>query len=578
MKTRHHKETAPHAPGPTVASGELQHRGSPVIDARWHAAAGVVAGILLVYVGFMSAADVRWCADSFSDMNDLLAGENYARLGFFKLHLLPVHYFTPSADNPTYYLHYPPLDAIINGVFQAMGIHSLFVMRLFCGALVVAGLFCTYRAFAPLVGPLAALCGLAWAGGTGFFSAYGVSLHLSYDTFSLGLFLLFFMRAVHSEGPTRGARLGAWLPLLVGALVSFEFILYAQIFAWVYVLATGQLRRRWRLRLLLATAPLLAVGLKFLQNCWGVGLTATLTDGLGYGEYEERGRWFWLTLLPERLLERSQRAFFWSWPALLLLAALVMGLLDRLRDTDESRRRARALLAGLLLAPLGWYLFMPRHAWIHLHVTGQFLLLFAAVLGCTVALVLRWAFGSGQPLVARVLGVAALLALIGGEVQSIGWRLSDRKPGLSDILEALGPNALPPHTAALHNAYTADFGYFLQRPAWHAPLPNRPFPACVTDLQRRLPADWPLQYYVFLPGTNDPDTLRVLAENCVGRRLRAPQVLLFDISPLQRPENERPPLPPDVHARQLRGEYPEWQVPGFEERLAQITARYGTAR
>ena len=555
----------------------MQRAGPAGISVRWHVAAGVVAAILLVYVGFMSAADIWWCVDSFTDMDDLLAGENFARLGFFKLHFLPVQYCAPSADNPSYYLHYPPLDAIVNGVFQAVGLRSLFVMRLFCGALFVGGLWCACWAIAPRVGPLAALCGMVWAGGTGFFSAYGVSLHHSYNFFFFGLFLLFFLRAVHSERPTRGARLGAWLALLGGALVSFEYILYAQVYAWSYVLATGQLRRRWRVLLLLATAPLLAFALKFLQNCWGVGLTAALTDGLGYGDYQGHGRWFELAQLLECLLERSQRGLCWPWPVLWLLAAVHM-LFDRFRGTDESRRQARSLLAGLLVAPLAWYLFMPRHAWAHVHTIGQLLPLFAAVLGCTVALVLRSAFGSRQPIVARVLGVAALLALIGGEVQSINWRLSNRRPGLSNILAALGPNALPPHTAALHNAWSADFAYFLQRPAWQAPRPHRPFPACVTDLQRHLPPDWPLQYYVLFPWADSLETRRVLAENCLGRRLRRSQVLLFDISPLHQPENERTPLPPDVRARQLRGEYPEWQVPGFEERLAQMTARYGTAQ
>ncbi len=57
---------------------------------------------------------------------------------------------------------------------------------------------------------------------------------------------------------------------------------YSQAFAWVYILAIGQFRRRWRLLILLGMAPVVGVGLHFLQNCWAIGFSVAMADNLGF--------------------------------------------------------------------------------------------------------------------------------------------------------------------------------------------------------------------------------------------------------------------------------------------------------
>ena len=549
------------------------------VQRRCHAAAALTAVVLLMLVGLLSTTHVLWSTDSFTDMNILMAGENFATHGLLNLHLLPVHYITPKTASPIYYLHYPPLPDLLNGVLRIIGINRLAVMRCFCGTLCVVGLVCMYLAFGPVIGPVAAVCGLAFAGTSGFFLAYAISLHHAYNVFGVGLFLLLFMRALRGEHPARGAWAGAWAVLLFASLTSFEFILYPQIFAWTYVIGTGQLRRHWRWLLFLGTAPVVAVGLHFLQNCWAVGLSPVLADGFGYGEYQENGRWFWLKQLPDTLLARSQRSFYWPWPVLLLVGAVWLVAFERRQPEVEPRRRAGALVLGVVFASMGWYLFMPRHAVIHSHCTNQLLPLAFVVMGCTTALIGRWLLQRSSLTSHRLLAALALLVLVTGQARTTAWRLGEWKPGVSAVFEAIGPDALPPKAAVLANVgLEADFAYFMRRPAWRTPRYDRPFPECLLELRRHLPDDWQLRYYMFFGGP-DAEPFKLLASTCPGRRLVVPQmksvwVVLFDVAQLHLPPDQRAPLPPDQRQRQLAGQFPPWELPGFETRLKQILSRY----
>ena len=571
------KHNLPSPPAHIVAAAV---GGSPEsLLARWtgHAAASVVTIFLLVLVGVMSRWPLMWAGDNYTDANVLMAGENFARLGFWKLHFLPVHYFTPSADNPIYYLHYPPLDQWVNGALQSFGMHSVYLMRLFCGTLFVAGLLAMYRAFVPLIGPLAAVCGLALAGTSGFFVGYATSLHHSYNILFLGAFLLFFLPIAQRENPSGRSWLGAWIALLLASLVSYEFILYAQIFAWVYVCGTGRLRTHWKALLLLATAPILGVGLHFLQNCWAVGLSATLADGFGYKPYGEESRWNWLRQLPAAVSNRSGQRFFWAWPAL-LLGTVLLSRSERVGPDPESRRRIVSLLLGTLLAPLGWYLAMTRHVVIHAHTAGQLLPLVFVVLGCAAAWSIGGLFARRETWPVRVLAGCALVALITGQVQTVQWRIEECKPTVVEFIQALGSDVLPPKTAVLHNTSAPHFAYFMRHPAWRALTDDQlhTFPGCIPDLQSHLPPDWKLQYYVFF-GTGDRDTFRILASSCPGRRLAqlgSYQIVLFDLGEMLRPEAERTPLDPALRERQLRNEFPNTPVPGFVERLAAARAQF----
>lgn len=576
--TRGARKSSPPPPTtPAYAATGTLSPDSPRVRVASHVAAVAVTIVLLALVAFMSAWPLMWAADNFTDANVLLAGENFAHLGFWKLRLLPVHYLTPSTDNPIYYLHYPPLDTWVNGALQSLGIRSLYVMRLICGCLFVAGLLSMYRAFTPLIGPLAAVCGLALIGTGGFFLGYATSLHHSYNVFFLGLFLLFFLTATRSEQPPARTWCGAWIALLLASLVSYEFILYTQIFAWAYVIATRQLRRHWKALVLLGTAPIIGVGLHFLQNCWAVGWSATLADGFGYDVYTEKGRWYWLNQLPMALITRSTQRFFWPLPGLLLVAVL-LSRSERIAPDLQTRGHVGALFLATLLAPLGWGLVLTRHVVIHPHTAGQLLPLVFVIMGCAVAWMLRELFERKRTPASFALACLGLLALAGGQAQTVRWRLNECQATVVEYIEGIGANALPDRTAVLHNTTAPHFAYIVRRPAWRSLIGDRllPFPQCLPDLQRRLPADWKLQYFMFF-GSGDRDTFNLLASTCPGKRLAQAggfQIVLFDISELLRPEAERKPLAADVREKQLRGIFPEWSVPGFVERVEQALTRF----
>lgn len=564
--------------GPAPAPADVGSPDSRRVHIASHAAAVVVTLVLLAVVAVMSNWPLMWAGDNYTDANVLMAGENFATLGFWKLHFLPVHYLTPSADAPYYYLHYPPLDQWVNGLLRLAGVRSVYAMRLFCGVLFIVGLLAMHRAFTPFIGALAAVCGLALAGTNGFFISYATSLHHSYNFFFLGLFFLFFLSATQSEQPARRTWLGTWIVLLLASLVSYEYIPYAQVFAWVYVVSMGQFRRHWKALLVLATAPILGVGLHFLQNCWAVGLSATLADGFGYGPYTDRGPWYWLTQLPVMVSARTSQRYYWYVPALLLAAVLLSRSEQFTRDA-RSRGRIGSLLLSTLVAPLGWYIVMARHAVIHQHTVGQLLPLLFVAMGCASAWALRGLLESRQALPTRVLAGLALLVVISGQFLTISWRTEEWKSTVVEYIEALGPDVLPqPKTAVLHNTTAPHFAYFIRRPAWRALVGDWPhgLPDCVPGLQQRLPPDWRLQYYMFF-GTGDKETFRLLAGTCPGKRLAQLgnyPILLFDISELHRPEAERTPLDPALRERQLRGQFPDAPVPGFGERLERALAKF----
>ena len=83
--------------------------------------AGVIALGMIAGVVWMSGQDVLWPKDSFSDVNTLMAAEDFANYGFLRLRFLPVHYVPSVGEHPSYYTHYPPLPDVVCGLVQLAG-------------------------------------------------------------------------------------------------------------------------------------------------------------------------------------------------------------------------------------------------------------------------------------------------------------------------------------------------------------------------------------------------------------------------------------------------------------------------
>lgn len=544
---------------------------------------------MFVIICILSARPLDWPASHFNDMAILISGENFATHGFIARHLLPVYFIGEISDQAgyyTYYSHTPPLFHLFNGVLQSIGIRNLAVMRIVCGGLFIVGMLCTYAAFSPIIGGIAALCGIAFIGTTAWFVLYGTGLYDTLNFLLLGLFFLVFMRAVHHEGAARRQWTVCWLVLLLGSMNSYEFILYTQAFAWTYAWAAGRLRATWRSLVPLAAAPVAGVGLHFVQVVWALGWEAAWADGLGVS-YVRGGvsglatRWEYTKKLPRFLIGESRQVFFWPCHAIVLIGVLV-SMVDGPRQHEKRASRPFVpLFWALLFASMTWFLAMPYAAVRNIYTIQQLVPLVLVVMGVVTALLGRAIFRLGAGRRERGLAMLAGVLLVFGQGYNILNNAGGQRDMAATIAEAIGPDAFPPKVGVFSNAGTIQYSYYVRRPWWLVPnmepVPPIPFPESLAVLQKHLPPDWLIRYY-FFASWSDPSPYRLLVNTCPGRRLTLPwqgaSIVLFDISSLHLPPEQRPPLDPQVVARQLRGDFPEWRIPGFQERLAEALERH----
>ncbi len=549
--------------------------------------AAAIAVVMVVIVLWLSPTHVTWPGDEFTDMNTLMSGENFATHGFFRLKLLPVFHLGTMTDPPSYYTHYPPLTNIVNGLLRVVGVESLAVMRVFCGLLCIVGLVCMYRAFAPDMGPLGAVCGLGFIATTGFYLSYCISLHHTFNFFFMGVFFLLFTSAVRRNGRAVGIWAACWVVLLLESLTSFEFILYPQVFAWFYLFATGRLGQRWRGLILLGTAPAIGVGLHFLQNCWALGLSAATADAAtafgSAGGPSSHLRWTYLSQVPKKLLEMGKLFYFYRrWALLAFPFAVWFWLADRKRRGPTTPRGLPTLVSATLFGALAWFVTMPSHTVHHVHTLGQLLALLFTAVGSALGSVVECAIRRKAPLYRRVPAAACALLVIYGQVKTVDECLkttSRQPPTDCRLFEALGENGLPPKTAVLSNSpMEAQLAYFIRRPLWRSPSKSLPFNAKqLALLQNRLPDDWQLRYYIFTPA-GEHAVFEPLAENCLGYAVHMPgpgnrgYLIIFDMAPLLEPPGKRRRLTPERRTIQLKGGFTRWESPGLADRLKKLGA------
>lgn len=543
-------------------------------------AALAVAVALLAGLCALSGMPTPWPFDHFSDMHVLMAGENFATYGFARLHFLPVLHLGGIGPEPQYYLHYPPLPYVINGLWQAAGVRSLPVLRCISSTLYVAGLYCLYAALAPLIGRLAALCGLAFLATCRYSYLFGQSLHAHpYNFLFLGLFLLLFLRVLEEDG--RGRRwkwAGCWAVLFLGSLTTFEFIMYCQVFAWAYALLARRARGNLAGLLLLATAPLAGVGLHFAQNVWAIGWEAAWADRLGFQHIATQGARLGIASLLPLLYSRTVDFLFLPLPVLPLVGAAALALAYRVRPAGVQVEKAAAAFWALTLAGSTWYLAMPGHVHPHPHTVNQLVPLSFAAVGGGIGVVV-WGAYAVRSWMLRAAVLMALLVLGEGQYRYLRQALEQNRTLPDSVTaEALSVEALPADTAIAHNSVAeAQVAYYLRRPTWRSPREGYSrFPESLESLTKACPPSYKLGHYLFFAPAYDEsvETLKFLAANCPGRLAHVPfsrkperYVILFDISELHRPPQLRRPLDPSLRDEQLQGTFEQWTIPNFPQRI-----------
>jgi len=194
------------------------------------------------------------------------------------------------------------------------------------------------------------------------------------------------------------------------------------------------------------------------------------------------------------------------------------------------------------------------------------------------AIIGRWLFQRHIAAPLRVIAGVGLLAVVYGQYTTISSRLSSKGALPTSVMaEAIGSDILPNNVGVMFNtAAEAQFRYFIRRPAWRSLYLPNPFPESVKACQRYLPTGWLLKYYVlFAPFDSDTrDTYQYMVRNCPGQiaavdGFENPKryMLLFDMSELHKPPDERKGLSAEVRDNQLRGVFAPWTIPDLPGRI-----------
>lgn len=471
---------------------------------------------------------------------------------------------------------------ILNGAFQPVGVRDVIALRVIHGFIFVIGTVFLYAAFGPVIGHFAALCGIGILATTTLFLKYSTSIHThAYNMLFVGMFFYFFLRAMHAEKSTR-AWVACWVVLFLNSLTSFEFILYTFVFALIYILVEGKIGRCWRHLLILGLAPVADIGIHFVQNCWAIGWTAAIADKMGFGIREGgfgASDLVAFRKLPTSVMNASIRELHVRGPCLLILSGVLVSLRRQVFPNEGAN--VKAFLLGLMAASGAWYVFMPEFVVSHRCTCEELLPLFVAVIGVSVSIVLRSLTNKNTSRPGRVIAVGMLILMI---LLYQAYHLKPRLTNTRGLAQRL-PRVIGPEVLPLNASFVSDrnlrwsFGFFCKRSVVYLPREQQLTQDFILSKGRLVGNDSPFRYFLYFGEgefTQEP-RFHELAGQFTGKAeyFRSPTsdlpavLILFDIGPLAVPEVSRSPIDPEVKSRQLQGIFTEWEIPGFDQRLAE---------
>lgn len=318
--------------------------------------------------------------DAYSDGNAIVAGRNFAELGFARLRFLPVivpHPTRPAPKPDEYYTHYPPGADLTNGLLRRAGVDRIEGWRLVSAAFSLAGLAFWFLALRALFGDAVAAAGVAtyalnfsflWLGDA--VHHYGYSDFLRSAAFYLGVRL-------SGAGPRGRETAALAVVLFLQSLLAFDYIPYSH-FLLLGLGATGWKGERLRRLLLFAAMPVLGFGLHMLQNAWALGAGASLSDmggaflqrafAAGSGSFER----FSAASVIRHLIWNTQQIMGIGLGTILGVGAL--GAAAWAAGAPEGARgRAARVLVTMTLASAIWFVAMHQHAAEHPYSNRQLL-------------------------------------------------------------------------------------------------------------------------------------------------------------------------------------------------------------
>ena len=537
-------------------------------------AMALIAIVMLLEVGFVSRLDLLKAGDAWSDINVILSGANFAKYGFFELRFLPVHQYGELSKNPNYYLHYPPLPNIINGIFQKANIQSLYTMRLISGLFSITGFLLLYRVLGKLLSPLIAVCGIGWMTVTVYFFKYCNSLHChSYQIFFVGLFLFLFFKLLEKKSVFLTSL--CWIVLCLNSLVSFEFILFCNAFIVLYLLFSKTLKENLYLAAILISASFFGVFLHLAQNVWAIGLSEAFADNMGF--QSRNGDNFFaqfdaMKKMPFRLNTYFVNHFQINWIGICIIFILTFAKAFAV-DSYYSKKAA-PFLSSIFISSFLWYLFMPSHVIVHQHVSNQCLILFIIGIGFLIVHVGTLIKNPKIALHARVVFSLFFCIFFFYNVSYLGATFTKSQPLQKSLTRIIGPDACPDDAAIIKD--TKLLGpyhiFFLQRPTFSVPQDMRLDRKLLEGFQKRISKKYHFYYLYYgrRDFTKDPEFIN-LASHYSGkaRFYEKPgsgqeALVLFDIQSLL---TTNAGIDKDIAEQQIKGVFPVWNIEGFDERL-----------
>lgn len=448
------------------------------------------------------------------------------------------------------------------------------MFRFIAGLSSLIGVVCLYKVLTKFADIFTVLCGLLFFVTTRFFFEFSCSIHShSYNIMYVGLFLLFFFKAVDDDANSLRYWIGCWIVLFICSLTSYEFILYLSAFAGIYIILNGKLKKHYLALLLLASAPFLAVSLHFLQNCWAVGLDNALADNLGFNRRHGGlvpQRFLAMAQLPYILHTKTTEYLSLSW----IVMMVTVGISPLLLKKSKVSEKWGIILWACLAASSTWYIFMPSHASVHKHTVSQLMLLLIITAGLIVSSLWRIVADRELDKPARYFAFLVLAGVIGlhscGAGYSVFKHLYANKYSAVKTLKVLG-GILPECSGILVNSMlegphlTFYTGQAVKTVYRVGSLKRK-----IESLQNATSQEIEQFYFVYglYDGYMNDDLFIELASKCQGYQKTltythnsvVKNFFLFDLTPIIDTDVS---LPDSKAAEQLEGRFLDW--PSFQD-------------
>lgn len=343
--------------------------------------------LVLLAIVYCCIAAPRLCfpdfdhSDDYSDADIMVSGENFLKFGFVKAQFLPM--FDVQLDKPgAFYLHYPSLTSVINGVqqliFKTESLYPYRAMALLATFLNIVFWYLFIRRFSGsyLVAFLAAL--FYMSNPISLFSAD--SLHqLSYADFVRSFILFLFLIAATADISARSRKAvlwSIWGLIAIEALITFEYIVYLSVFFVLFraFSKTAKKNITWRDVIFLLAANVFGVMVHFAQNIWHFNSVSLAFRDLKNIAVERMTSskdapvpdlnlrvWWKYVIASYFSVVFMFNYFIWA------LIAFFSYLLYRGLGVESKGRIRRLARLGLLITLCGisWYVLFPSHSVAH---------------------------------------------------------------------------------------------------------------------------------------------------------------------------------------------------------------------